>query len=132
MNLRTVFSINVPISALFGITCLFVPKWLISLYGVDLTSAGAAMTRLAGAAFLGFGILAFVARSSPSEDFLMTLALALFVQDSIGAIVSIYAQISGVFNALGWSTVAVYLLLAVAYGYFRFLKPEITPVVAPS
>jgi hypothetical protein len=132
MDLRTVFSINVPISALFGLTSLLVPNWLLSLYGVDLTAAGAAMTQLAGAAFLGFGILAFVARSSPSEDFLMTLALALFVQDSIAAIVSIYAQVSGVFNALGWSTVAVYLLLAVAYGYFRFFEPEITPIVAAS
>ncbi len=130
MNLRTLFSINVPISALFGFTCLLVPNWLLSLYGVDPTPAGAAMTQLAGAAFLGFGILAFVARTSPSEDFLMTLALALFVQDTIGAIVAIYAQVSRVFNALGWSTAAVYLLLAVAYGYFRFFKPEISPVPA--
>ncbi len=128
MNLRTLFTINVPISTLFGTMCLLVPNWFLSIYGVELTPAGAAMTQLAGAAYLAFGALAFVARSSPSEDFLLTLALAFFIQDSIGAIVSVAAQASGVFNGLGWSTVAVYLLLAVGYGYFLFLKPEIAPV----
>jgi hypothetical protein len=29
----------------------------------------------------------------------------------------------GVENQLGWSTVAIYLLLAVGFGYFRFAKP---------
>lgn len=124
MNLRTLFSINVPVSAFFGATCIFVPNWLFSLYGVDLTPPGEFMTQLAGAAYLGFGVLAFLARSSESKDFRMALALALFIQDSIGAVISIYAQISGLFNTLGWSTVAVYLFLALGYGYFRFLKPE--------
>ena len=124
MNLRTLFSINVPISAFFGATCLFVPNWLFSLYGVELTPPGVFMTQLAGAAFLGFGVLAFLARSSESKDFRLAVALALFVQDSIGTVVSITSQISGLFNTLGWSTVAVYLFLALGYGYFRFVKPE--------
>ncbi len=82
MNPRTLFTINVPISALFGVTCMLVPNWFLSLYGVDLAPA----------------------------------------------IASVLAQVAGVFNALGWSTVAVYLFLVVGYGYFRFLKPEIVPV----
>jgi len=82
------------------------------------------MTQLAGAAFLGFGALAFLARSSDSKEFRLALATALFIQDSIGAIVSIYSQLSGIFNPLGWSTVAVYLLLALGYGYYRFFNLE--------
>ena len=58
----------------------------------------------------------------------MSLALALFVQDSIGRNRSVGAQVSGVFNAPGWSTVAVYLLLVVGYGHFLFFKPETTLV----
>jgi nucleoside recognition membrane protein YjiH len=82
------------------------------------------MTQLAGAAFLGFGTLALLARSSDSKEFRLALATGLFVQDAIGTIVSILGQLSGFFNPLGWSTVAVYLLLAIGYGYFRFLNPE--------
>ena len=126
MNLRMLFTINVPISICFGATCLLAPEWLISLYGGDLTSEGAYMTRLAGAAYLGFGALAFQARASKSTEFLLALALALFIQDSIGAIVPLYAQIASQLNALGWTTVALYSILALGYGYFRFLKPEST------
>lgn len=124
MNLRTLFSINIPISIFFGGTCLFWPNWFLSLYGVDLTPPGVFMTQLAGAAYLGFAVLAFHARASESKDFRLALALALFIQDFIGTIISIYGQITGLFNILGWTTVLVYLFLAIGYGYFRFLKPE--------
>ena len=124
MNLRTLFTINVPISAFFGATCLLTPNWLLSLYGTELTPAGTFMTQLAGAAYLGFGALAFLARSSDSKEFRLALATGLFIQDLIGTIISIIGQLSGLFNPLGWSTVAVYLVLALGYGYFRFLNPE--------
>lgn len=124
MKLRTLFSINIPISIFFGGVCIFLPNWFLALYGVDLTASGVFMTQLAGAAYLGFAVLAYLARSSESRDFHFALALALFVQDSIGAAISIYGQIIGLFNILGWSTVAVYLFLALGYGYFLFLKPE--------
>jgi hypothetical protein len=32
--------------------------------------------------------------------------------------------INGVFNAMGWSAVIIYLFLAAGYGYFWFIKPE--------
>jgi hypothetical protein len=118
MNLRTVFTINVPISVFFGIACLAVPRWLMSLYGVELSDGGVAMTQLAGAAYLGFGTLALLARTYPSHDLVIALAFALFVQDLIGTIVSVYWQLDGTFNGFGWTTVAVYGLLAAAYGYF--------------
>ena len=82
------------------------------------------MTQLAGAAYLGFGVLVFQTISSESKEFRLSLALALFIQDSISVIISIYYHVSGTFNVLGWSTVAVYLFLALGYGYFHFFKPE--------
>lgn len=124
MNLRMLFTINVPISFFFGLTCLLIPERLISLYDAEISAAGIYMTQLAGAAYLGFGVLAYQARSSKSTEFALALALAFFVQDSIGAAVSLYSQINGTFNILGWTTVVLYLLLALGYGYFRFVKPE--------
>jgi len=34
------------------------------------------------------------------------------------------AQLKGVVNSLGWSTVAIYLLLALGFAYFHFAKPS--------
>jgi hypothetical protein len=122
MKLRTLFTINIPISAFFGLTCLLVPNGLFALYGVALTPPGVFMTQLAGAAYLGFGVLAYFARSSESKDFQSSLALALFIQDTIGTIVGISGQLMGTFNAFGWTTVALYFLLALGYGYFSFIN----------
>ena len=124
MNLRKLFTINVPISAFFGFTCLIVPNWLTLLYGTDSTPSGIFITQLAGAAYLGYGVLAYLARSSESKDFRRSLAVGLFVQDSIATIVAIIGQISGAFNAIGWTTVALYFILALGYGFFIFVKPE--------
>jgi hypothetical protein len=46
----------------------------------------------------------------------------MFIGDAIGFVVALIAQLGGVENELGWSTVAIYLLLAVGFGYFRFAK----------
>lgn len=127
MGVRTLFTINIPISALFGVTCVFAPSRLLSLYGVDLTPAGRSMTQLAGAAFLAFCYLAYIARSSSSTDFVNALAVGLCIQDLIGAAVSLIAQVSGAFNPLGWSTVVIYLALGLGYGYFGILRPEVAP-----
>jgi hypothetical protein len=124
MNLRQLFTINVPISIFFGGTCIFLPNWLLSLYGVELSPPGEFMTQLAGAAFLAFGALAFLARSSQSKEFRLALALGLFVQDSVGTIIAAYGQVQGTFNAFGWTTVALDLLLALGYGYFRFVSVD--------
>jgi hypothetical protein len=124
MKLRQIFTINVVCATFFGLTCLFVPQWLFSLYGSELGDAGVYMTRLGGAAYLAFATLTWLARNAESKEMRLNLALALFIQDLIGVIVSIHGQITGVMNWFGWSTVFVYLFLALGYGYFRFFKPS--------
>jgi hypothetical protein len=51
--------------------------------------------------------------------------LAIFVGDTIGFIVALLAQLAGTVNALGWLIVALYLLLALGFGYFQFSKPTL-------
>jgi hypothetical protein len=120
VTLRRLFTINVPISLLFGIGCVFFPDPLMARYGVELSSAGVAMTQLAGAAFFGWAVLAFQARSG-SGDLMRAAAVALLVQDAIAAIVSIIGQVGGPFGWLGWTTPLVYGLLGAGYAYFLFV-----------
>jgi hypothetical protein len=37
--------------------------------------------------------------------------------------VTLLAQLNGVANALGWSSVAIFLLFALGYAYFLWPKP---------
>jgi len=41
----------------------------------------------------------------------------------VGVIVSLGGVLSGAVNELGWVIVAVYLLLALGFGYFQFIGP---------
>lgn len=63
-----------------------------------------------------------MARSSPSplqKDVLWSL----LVFDSIGLVLALVGQVLDIFNALGWVIVAIWLLLVLGLGYFRFLQP---------
>jgi hypothetical protein len=52
--------------------------------------------------------------------------LALLIADVAGLTVVLIGTLSGVMNIVGWSGVAIYLVLAAGYTYFRFIKAAAT------
>jgi hypothetical protein len=122
MRLSTLMAIKTIIVIFFGIGFVLIPEAVMSLYGVGLDAGGVYMTRLFGAAFLLLGILLWSARKDPGSQALRAIVLGVFIGDVIGFIASLLGQLSGVPNALGWSVVALYLLLALGFGFFLFAK----------
>ena len=80
------------------------------------------MGRLFGSALIGFALLTWMARNATDSDARRAIVLALFISECIGFIVTLIGQINNVVNVLGWSSVAIYLLLALGFGYFQFFK----------
>lgn len=95
-----------------------------SLYGDTLSPGGVTIGRLFGAALLGYAVLAWSVRNTGASDVRQAIILALFVGNTIGLIAVVMGQLSGAVNALGWSTVIIYLLLALGYGYFQFVQSD--------
>ncbi len=124
MKLCNLMATKAVIVVVFGIGFILMPTTLMSFYGLTLNPGGAVMTQLFGASFILLGILLWFAKNAPSSDVaLRAIVLAVTVGDTIGFIVALLAQLSGMMNALGWVTVALYLLLALGFGYFQFVKP---------
>ncbi len=124
MKLSTMMIINAVVAAGFGVAFVLVPSQAISLYGIEETSEILILIlRLMGAAFIGFAVLTWLARNASDSDARRAIVLALIVSDGIGFIAALIAQLADVVNSLGWSTVAIYLLLALGFGYFQFAKP---------
>ena len=123
MKLHTVMVINAIAGIVFGLGFILAPAQTLSFYGHAPTSILSYMAQLFGAALLSFGLLTWVARNCRDSDARRAILLALAVGYAIGFVLALIAQIRGVENLLGWSTVAIYLLLAVAFGYFRFARP---------
>jgi len=120
MKLGTLLVITAVVALLFGLAFVLVAGPFMSLYGVSLSPGGLLIARLFGAALLGFAILTWFARNAEQSEARKAIILSLFISDAIGFIVALIGQLSGVVNALGWSTVIVYLLLALGFGYFQF------------
>lgn len=124
MKLRNLFAVNAVIAGLFGLAFVFAPAQLLAQYGLAVDSAFALVAQLFGAALIGYAILTWLCRKAGDSDARRAIVLALFISDGVAFILALMAQLKGLVNPLGWSTVAIYLLLAIGFAYFHFAKPS--------
>jgi len=121
MKLSNFLVVKAVVSLAFGIGFALMPAVAMSLYGITLDPAGILMARFLGACFIGIGLICWLDRNADPQA-LQGITLALCIGDTIGFIVALLGQLSGLMNALGWVIVVIWLLLAMGLGYFRFLK----------
>ncbi len=122
-KMKILMIVNTIVALIFGITFVLVPSTMVSLYGVIASPQLLYMGQLFGAALIGFGVLSWLARNSTVAEARKAILPALFIGHGIGFIVALIGQIRWVVNALGWSTVAIYLLLSLGFVYFLLKKP---------
>jgi hypothetical protein len=122
MKISSFLMLKAIISLAFGIGFAVIPAVVWSIYGLTLDPAEIMMTRFFGACLLGIGLICWFTRNADVNT-LKGITLSLCIADTIGFIIALSAQLSGIINTLGWINVAIYLLLALGLGYFRFLKP---------
>jgi hypothetical protein len=124
MNLRHLFTMNFFFAVFFGLSCTFIPRFVFWLYGVVPDSAAIWTARLVGGSILGFATLMWFGRKATSIDTRRAIAIALLIQDVIGCIASVEFQMTETVNIFGWFSLALYGLLAFAYAFFLFIKPD--------
>jgi hypothetical protein len=123
MKLNILLAIAAVVAAVFGVAFVVATGPLLSLYGITLDKGGTLIAQLFGAALIGFGVLNWFARNVADREAQRTIVLANLSGDVVGFVMILIGQLQGVTNALGWSTVAIYLLLALGFAYFQFMKP---------
>jgi hypothetical protein len=121
MKFRTLLTINSILAIVAGIACVLAPAQLLSSYGVSLIPMGLVIYQFWGATLIGLGMLTWFARNIKGSELQKTFALSLFITNGISCVMAIRGQYVGA-NAFGWSTVALYFLLALGFGYFLFIK----------
>lgn len=109
--------------AVFGVGFVLVPVFMASVYGMTLDATGTLMARLFGTSFIFEGIVLWFAKGgTTSERPVRGLVTAVVVSNAIGFIVCLMATLSGVWNAVGWLSVGLYLVFGLAFAYFLFKK----------
>ena len=125
MKLKTILVINAILLGLFGLIQLFTPDALAAGYGVTLDPVAKHNIQNLGALYLGLAVLSWMARKITDAYALRAILLAFFISYSITMIIGIIdLSRLGSVNVAGWSTVALYLLLLLGFGYYLFVKPS--------
>lgn len=122
MQLRTLLTIKGLLALGFGLGFLLLPAFTLGLYGGATDAIGIILTRFFGAALVEVGVVFLVGRDVAEGIARRALVLGGFVGSAAGLIVALMGQLAGHFNALGWSTVAIYGLLLVGFGSFAFRR----------
>src|SRR3954447_18817401 len=114
-NFLTIFAV---LAALFGVGFVAAPNDVLALYGFPASPYLAVLGRLFGGTLLGLAVLQWLARDFHDETALTSLFMGLGVSHLVNFLVAVAGTVSGTLNALGWSTVLIYLAGAIGCGYF--------------
>ena len=118
MTIKTFFAIFAVLSVLFGIGFVLAPGQVLSNYGVENSPTVALMSRLFGGTLLAMAVILWSARDFQDESAVRAVLIGLGVSGAVNLVVAILATTSGTINALGWTTVLIYLCGAAGAGYF--------------
>ena len=124
MKLKTLFVISSIVGLLFGLGFILAPAWTEASYGVNLDAGGQLLARFMGSAYLGYAVIFWLARNTANSETRHIIVVGGFVAMVLGLIVALYDRFMGIENALAWSTVAIFLLLSIGFGYFAFIRPN--------
>ncbi len=117
MKIKTLFMISSILSIIAGMACLFSPSRVLQMYGVALSSMGLVIYQFWGTAMIGVGLLTWTIRNIERPKLQRAFALSLCITYATGTIIAIKGQFVGA-NTIGWSSVAIYLLLTTGFLVF--------------
>src|ERR1700744_1816590 len=119
MKLSTFAIIIVILAMGFGLAFVFIPVKLAAFYGISLSGGGILMARYFGMANLFIGMIFWSYSSvSPAAKSWPKLLLYSLIYDILQLIVTLPTVLNKEANSMGWTTVALFALLAIGSGYF--------------
>lgn len=129
MSFKLLLTVTGVIGVLFGLGFLLAPAPVLAQYGVQTDPAGLFVGQLFGAALLELGLVFFLARRVEDPNTMRVIALGACIGELAGLWVALRIQLTGLTNAMGWSTVVIYGLLALGFGRFAFGRYAAAPPV---
>ena len=120
MKLSHVFIFNALVALVHAIGFLIVPNTVMGLHGLPAGETQALLARYFGVALIGLGLVAWYVRDVADPTMKDGITISLFLSSLVGFVLSIQVTLSGQMNIVGWLPTAVYLLLFLGFGYFRF------------
>ncbi len=125
MRFSTLLTVTGVLGILFGLLFFLAPAAGLQQYGAATDSTGLFLAQFFGSDLLYLGLFFLVLRTLPALD-IPRVAMVGFIGELLGLWVAVRLQLSGAVSAVGWSTVVIYGVLAIAFASFAFRKPQTT------
>jgi hypothetical protein len=117
MTSRSLLTITAVVAILYGLAFVLIPDSINAIYGVPSAPHTALYTRFFGSALLGFGVIDWFAKDFRSWDATRGVLIGTAVTTAIGGLIALFAVVTGLSNAMTWTSVLVYALLLVGALY---------------
>lgn len=130
MKLRYLLVLNTIVGLIFAAGLLLAPKTILGLFGVSVGSTVSFnaslnfVAQLLGAALLLPGLISWFAGGMTDAGARRSIVVSLFVFEIVGFAVSLLGMLSKAMSVTGWSIVGLFLIFAIGYAYFLFMKPS--------
>ena len=122
MNLRNLYLLNSVVSLGFALGFLLMSPFLLGLFGMDVTPDARTLGQLIAVELVVGGVTTLLARDVTDAKATRAINTGNFAAGVIGTLIALLATLSGVMGWFGWVVTLVYLFIAVAFGYFQFVK----------
>ncbi|AXY03487.1 hypothetical protein D1115_21805 [Vibrio alfacsensis] len=121
MTNRTFLTVHGAIYALFAFALFFIPTTMWPMYGVQINDQYALFLSQHTSIFLGgIAAISYMLKDVEPGRMAKQLFKALLITNLLGAVITVYAGVIGVFIGFGWSDPAFFILLSyMTYKQFR-------------
>jgi hypothetical protein len=124
MKLNIFMTIAAIVAIIFGLGFILAPAAALQPYGTTTDLTGQFLGRYLGASLVGLAFVIWLTRNAAPSETRKGLLAGLFVTMLLGFVVALYDKFAGNGNSLIWLNVVIYLLLAIGFGYFAFMKKD--------
>lgn len=118
MKCSTFLSVSGILGIVFGLGFLLAPEAVGPLYGMPVEVHTMMMDRYFGGSLLWVGLISWLVRGVRDDATVRAVLQAGTVGNLAGLLISAWAALTGVLNALAWSSAAIYALMLLGCVYF--------------
>lgn len=119
---RSLLTIAAAIAVLPGSILIVSPQAVMSIYSLQLDTAGAFAARMQGVLLVGLAIVYWFARNASEQPLQTAVLIAGFLINAITTVIVILSVVDGTINAAGWPAAVLHGVLALGFAYALYLR----------
>jgi hypothetical protein len=123
MTIRNFFIVSAIIIFLSGVVSILSPQMMFDAWGTTSNQAGLIITQLSGALEVGLGLMLWIARNAGASVARRAMVIGGFLTYILFFVIMMF-NLSSELSAVVWLNIALYLLLALGFGFFAFIKKD--------